>query len=181
MPTPVHPVVEGLEPFEIVFGKDQEGVDPLPALRRTDGMVASRWALTDQERDDIFRNKFDIFVHQYTYFNPPMPLSIEILPRTILPGPTKEAMSLDVELNNRIKSGQFPIDEARMLVINRRVQISEQPEQFANAEVYYDTLELLRMEWSLRGKSQARMDFSEWQIAEIVRLRKIALESVKNL
>ena len=71
MPEPVSPVVPGLEPFEIVFGKDQPEYRPLPALRgrRPYYAVMSRWQLTAEERKQIAEGA-DLYISQMTFGRP---------------------------------------------------------------------------------------------------------------
>jgi hypothetical protein len=66
--TPVSPVVEGLEQFEIVFGKNQPEYMPLPALVGSlpNTNVISRWKLTDEERTAIAAGA-DIYTSQMTF------------------------------------------------------------------------------------------------------------------
>lgn len=75
--TPVSPVVQGLEQFEIVFGADQPEYLPLPTLVGTAPNIAviSRWHLTDEERAQIAAGA-DIFTHHMTFGDMFQPLAV---------------------------------------------------------------------------------------------------------
>ncbi len=53
----------------IVFGENQPEYLPLPALRMTDGEVITCWELSEQEIEDIVKNK-KMFLSQLTYGHP---------------------------------------------------------------------------------------------------------------
>lgn len=59
----------------IVFGKDQPEYQPLPALRLHDGQVITCWELTDEELQDVIKNKC-IYVQQMTFNHPLQPIYV---------------------------------------------------------------------------------------------------------
>lgn len=180
MPKAAAPVIRGLEPFEIVFGAEQEGVYPLHTLRKPDGAVLSRWELSDADRDSIYNHKADVYVFQHTFFHPPMPLDVQVLVPNINVEKSREVMGLDIELNHRIKSGD-PHNSPEMLIDDRLKRASDSPRKFENIEVYYDVLEALKLEHSMRSLEHAEMDFEEWKVAEIIRLRNLLLSYIKTV
>lgn len=50
----------------IVYGKDQEEYQPLPALKLPDGTVISCWELTDEEKETVIRTG-KIYIQQMTF------------------------------------------------------------------------------------------------------------------
>lgn len=180
MPKAAAPVIKGLEPFEIVFGENQEGVFPLHTLRKPDGAVLSRWELSDVDRDSIYNHKADVYVFQHTYFNAPMPIDVQILVPNINVEKSRQVMGLDTELNHRIKAGD-PAHSPAMLIKERLDDITQSPVKFNSMDEYYNTVEALKMEHSLRASEQAEMDFDEWKVSEIVRLRVLLLRNVKSV
>lgn len=180
MPRAAAPVIKGLEPFEIVFGENQEGVYPLHTLRKPDGAVLSRWELNDAERDSIYNHKADVYVFQHTFFNSPMPLDVQILVPNINVEKSRQVMGLDTELNHRITSGD-PSHSPAMLIKDRLTEITESPRKFSSIEEYYNTVEALKMEHSLRAPEHSEMDFDEWKVSEIMRLRSLLVRNIKSV
>jgi hypothetical protein len=78
MPEPKSPVIVGCESLEHVFGANQPEYVPLPALRSPDGIVTSRWELTQEEREMI-ANGADVFVSVFTFNGPYPPTRVQIL------------------------------------------------------------------------------------------------------
>lgn len=58
----------------MIFGKDQEGVQPMPALYQ-DGVIMTVWQLTDKEVEDVLKNK-QILLFVHTGGDPPYPVDI---------------------------------------------------------------------------------------------------------
>lgn len=56
-----------------VFGKDQPQYQPLPALVLEDGQVVTCWELTDEEIDEIVKNK-RMYINQMTFMSPLQPI-----------------------------------------------------------------------------------------------------------
>ncbi len=75
---PVSPVLtEEFVPNEVVYAKDQPEYMPLPVLRSPNGMVMSRWKLSESEREAIAAGA-DIFLSLWTFNQPLQPICIEI-------------------------------------------------------------------------------------------------------
>lgn len=76
--TPVSPVIaEEFAHKECVFAKDQPQYRPLPVHRTPDGVLLSRWKLTDQEREAIAHGA-DLFLMNWTFNQPLQPVRIEV-------------------------------------------------------------------------------------------------------
>ena len=76
--TPVTPVLaEDFQPKEIVYAKDQPQYTPIPVLRNSQGVVLSRWELSDREREAI-ANGADIFMSNCTFNQPLQPVRLEV-------------------------------------------------------------------------------------------------------
>lgn len=78
MPEPQSPVVPGLEPYEIVYAKDQPEYLPLPVLRSPTGILYSRWKFSAEERAAIAAGA-DLYVSTHTFFQPLQPIGLEVL------------------------------------------------------------------------------------------------------
>lgn len=74
---PVTPVVAGLEPYEIVYAKDQPEYAPLAVLRSPQGVTLSRWVLTDDERAAIAAGA-DLYLSVHTFFHPLQAMAIQV-------------------------------------------------------------------------------------------------------
>lgn len=107
----VSPVVPGLEAYEIVLGKDQPDVVPLPCLRgcKPYYTITARWKLNDEERTMIAAGA-DIFVAQQTFgaLYQPIGLSVTPVPGTLILQEHLDRLivdlGLDEELNERLRS-----------------------------------------------------------------------------
>jgi hypothetical protein len=66
-----------LQPDEIVYAKNQPEYHPLPVLRSPEGIVMSRWQLTEAERQAVASGA-DILLSVYTFNQPLQPLYIEV-------------------------------------------------------------------------------------------------------
>ena len=62
---------------EVVYAKDQPQYKPLPVLRRDDGVLLSRWKLTD-EAPQAIANGADLFLFNWTFNQPLQPVAIEV-------------------------------------------------------------------------------------------------------
>mgnify|MGYP001567924825 CR=1 FL=1 len=78
-------LTEEFVPDEIVFAKNQPEYLPLPVLRTKDGVVLSRWRLTDAERAAV-ADGADILLTVMTFNAPLQPFRIEVAehPRSAL-------------------------------------------------------------------------------------------------
>ena len=98
---PCTPVIPGLDHYELKLGADQEGVEPLPALRSPDGRIVSRWTFTPEERDIIAQGG-DLYVTAYTLNHPLQALSLDIAqPGQVEIGQARMDMRLDDEFELR--------------------------------------------------------------------------------
>ena len=76
--TPVSPVLTPeFQDLEVVYAKDQPEYTPLPVIRNKDGIVLSRWSLTQEERDAVARGE-DIYLYNCTFNHPLQPVRLEI-------------------------------------------------------------------------------------------------------
>jgi len=102
---PQSPVVEGLEPYEIVIGADQEGVQPLPALRSPapNYIVMSRWALTAEERALIAEGA-DVYLQVWTFGNGYPPTMLHVMRASADGDLVKDQLQLDEELDQRLRA-----------------------------------------------------------------------------
>ena len=57
----------------VVFGENQPQYLPLPALKLPDGEVITCWSLSDQELEDLQKNKC-IYFKQLTFNGPLQPI-----------------------------------------------------------------------------------------------------------
>ncbi len=57
----------------VIFAKDQPEYLPLPALRLPDGEVITCWEFTDDEMQDVIKNKC-MFIKQLTFNQPLQPI-----------------------------------------------------------------------------------------------------------
>lgn len=62
----------------IIFGKNQEGIQPLPAIINQDGRVITCWQLTDEEIEIIKKSKC-LFIGVETFNQPLQPLYLQWL------------------------------------------------------------------------------------------------------
>lgn len=87
---------------EVVYAKDQPEYIPLPVLRNRNGVLLSRWVLTDEERKEIARGA-DIFLSNWTFNQPLQPVRIEVgeCDRNL----NEIAVDMDLEPKERYMSG----------------------------------------------------------------------------
>jgi len=75
---PVSPVIaEEFQNREVIFAKDQPQYRPLPVHRTPDGVLLSRWKLSDAERQAVAEGA-DIWLYVWTFNQPLQPLRIEV-------------------------------------------------------------------------------------------------------
>ena len=76
---PSSPVLtEEFQDKEVVYAKGQPEYMPLPTLRNQEGVVMSRWKLTDGERAAVAMGA-DIMLSCLTYNQPLQPVLMEII------------------------------------------------------------------------------------------------------
>jgi hypothetical protein len=75
--TPISPVIEGHQDREVVYAKDQPQYNPLPALRTPEGVVLTRWTLTNEERDAISMGA-DVLLEVHTFGRAIMPVRLSV-------------------------------------------------------------------------------------------------------
>ena len=102
---PQSPVVDGLEPYELVLGAEQTEYLPLPALRSPAPQYAvmSRWAPSPEERSLIAEGA-DIFLTVWTFGKPYPPTLLEVMRSSADPDLIRERMDLDRELDERLRA-----------------------------------------------------------------------------
>lgn len=62
---------------EVVYAKNQKEYKPLHVIRKSDGVVMSRWKPTEAEREAIASGA-DILLSVYTFNQPLQPLYMEV-------------------------------------------------------------------------------------------------------
>jgi hypothetical protein len=78
--TPQHPTFIERQPChsqEVVFAKDQDEYLDLPASVSGDGLVTTRWALTDQERLKIYQGG-SLYLQVLTFGKPLQPVRLSV-------------------------------------------------------------------------------------------------------
>ncbi len=76
--TPVSPVIsEALQSREVVYAKNQPEYRQLPVLRSSDGVVLSRWQLTEAERIAVAAGA-DLFLSVHTFNQMLQPVRLEV-------------------------------------------------------------------------------------------------------
>lgn len=99
---PKSPVVPGLEPYELTYAKDQPQSAPLRVLRNPEGIVLSRWALSDEERRLIAEGA-DLYLSVRAYFQPPQVISVGVS-HELDPEVMEREWDLKRELDKRLKA-----------------------------------------------------------------------------
>ena len=76
---PVSPVIPDSNVEEVNYAEDQPEYRTLPAIRTSDGMVLSRWQLTDEEKQRVAETG-EIYLMVWTFNMPLQPvfLSAEV-------------------------------------------------------------------------------------------------------
>ncbi|MHB1673773.1 MAG: hypothetical protein ACYCSP_05930 [Acidobacteriaceae bacterium] len=102
---PQSPVVEGLEPYELILGAGQPEYRPLPVLRSPAPVYAvmSRWAPSEEERKLIAEGA-DIFLTVWTFGAAYPPTLLEVMRSSADPDLIRERMALDQELDERLRA-----------------------------------------------------------------------------
>ncbi len=97
------PVVEGLEPYEIVLGGNQPEYLPLPVLRSAGPSYAvmSRWVLTEEERQMIVDGG-DIYLTLWTFGRVYPPTMLHVMRSDADVESIKDWLELDTELDSRL-------------------------------------------------------------------------------
>lgn len=72
---PVSPVIPDVDSPEVVYAKDQPEYLPLPAIKREDGAILTRWMLTEQEKQQILEQGY-IYLEVLTFNKPLQPLRL---------------------------------------------------------------------------------------------------------
>ena len=76
--TPVSPVLTPeYADQEAIYAKNQPQYRPLPVLRNSQGVLLSRWRLTDAERQAI-ADGADIFLYNWTFNRRLQPVRLEV-------------------------------------------------------------------------------------------------------
>ncbi len=90
---PVSPVIPGSTVPEVKYAEDQPEYMTLPAVRTPDGVVLSRWELSDEELAQIVHTR-SIYLALHTFNMPLQPIQIGVEPPSAfdyaLPPPTEE-------------------------------------------------------------------------------------------
>lgn len=71
------PVVEGLESQEVVYAANQPEYNPLRVLRSKEGVVLTRWTLTEAQHTAI-ANGADIYLEISTFNRPLQPIRMAV-------------------------------------------------------------------------------------------------------
>ena len=75
---PVTPVIsEEFASNEVIYAKNQPEYNPLPTIKRSDGVVLSRWKPTDSEREAIAAGA-DIMLYIWTFNQPLQPIAMSV-------------------------------------------------------------------------------------------------------
>lgn len=76
--TPVSPVIsEEYADREAVYAKNQPEYIPLPVIRSSEGVVLSRWKITESERQAVSEGA-DVFLSVWTFNRSLRPVRLEI-------------------------------------------------------------------------------------------------------
>lgn len=62
---------------EVTYAKEQEQYRPLPVHKTSDGVILSRWHLSDEERRAVI-NGADIWLYVWTFNQPLQPIRMEV-------------------------------------------------------------------------------------------------------
>ena len=73
-------VIQGLEPFEVVFATNQPEYNPLRALKsmKDNGAILTRWSPTEEQRWAL-ANGADIFLEVLTFHHPLQPVALYVM------------------------------------------------------------------------------------------------------
>lgn len=82
---PVSPVLKSGNHSETVIAEHQDEYGNLPSIPLKDGSLLSRWELTDEEVQEVVKNK-SIYLHIHAFGKPVQPVNIyAIAPQIIYP------------------------------------------------------------------------------------------------
>jgi hypothetical protein len=76
---PVSPVIPGYEKEEVVVAKDQKEYGNLPVLHIGEGILLSRWELTEKDLAKVTETK-SIYFYQWTFGQPVQPVAMQVEP-----------------------------------------------------------------------------------------------------
>lgn len=74
---PVSPVIRGSHIPEVNYAEDQPQYMTLPAIRTPDGVVLSRWQLTEKEKQQIAETG-EIYLMVWTFNQPLQPVLLSV-------------------------------------------------------------------------------------------------------
>ncbi|PYS52437.1 MAG: hypothetical protein DMF68_01630 [Acidobacteria bacterium] len=76
---PTSPVIPVADHPEVIYAKDQPEYQPLPAVRNAEGIILTRWELSESEKRQIVEQGY-IYLMVMTFNNPlqPVLLSTEV-------------------------------------------------------------------------------------------------------
>lgn len=70
---PMSPVVPTADSAEVVYAQNQPPYQPLPCLRTVDGMILTRWSLSEDEKQQVCEQGY-IYLSVQTFNSPLQPL-----------------------------------------------------------------------------------------------------------
>lgn len=74
---PISPVIPTTDLPETVIAENQPEYENLPAIQCGEGIILTRWKLTDEEIK-IVKETGDIYLFMWTFGKPVMPISLQI-------------------------------------------------------------------------------------------------------
>ncbi len=74
---PVSPVIPDENLNEIIIAENQPEYQNLPALQCGDGVILTRWKLTDEERR-IVAETGDVYLYMHTFGQPVTPVLLQV-------------------------------------------------------------------------------------------------------
>lgn len=175
MPNPVSPIVTGLEPHEVVYAEDQPEFTPLPALRSPAGLVATRWQLTDEDRERLM-GECDIFLFVHTNNRPLQPVDIQLCHKDQSAEHVQEWMGLNSSLTRRIAIGDKVTEWETLLDKRARVAmeyLDRQRSPFSalpsDPEKIKHWMEVISEEYR---RAKVKLTFDEWLFLQVVTMRE---------
>jgi len=136
----IRPVVEGLEEYEIGIGGDnaaQPQYNELAALRSPEGIVITRWAFTEEERQAIAAGE-DIYLSVMPFNHPFQPVSLRVgLPEGKENLRRKMRLDDDLELRillNDVRTLGQELQTKQLAILNADKQLKELAEQTERAK-----------------------------------------------
>lgn len=91
---PASPVIRGVDPEkETVYAEDQPEYIPLPTLRTPDGIVLSRWELSDEELQTVMATR-SVYLALHTFNQPLQPIIMAVEPPGVFDYLTYSEVSL---------------------------------------------------------------------------------------